>query len=535
MINLKYYREFNKDLQNYDDKYLIEYFKKNFRKQFRIFNHITFYLKYPLFDYILYGKIYNDLKNFSKFDLEKHYHLYGKNENRIESKQTFYKLYPDFNLLEYNSFNLFNEYDIIEYYFNNKINNIKINNNTFDFEIIDYSNSYNKNHKYYDEIKNHKYYRKINNINNLINYREKYNKNIFISNKNDFYDYFKDFDLEYYKNKYFGNNNTLSDIEIISHYLKEGKKNRYCINNKLKVVIYTPIFDINCGGIVALHNLAKIINDLESPKIYAKLFIINNLKYKNIFCNDFASIDDIDDNTMVIYPEGIEGNPLDSKNVIRWILLDLGIEMPSNHYLKWNKNDLVYFWESKEKYNKYFKQLACPWFNNIFYNKGLEFDKRNKTCYLIKKGKLIHKNINFFHKKDSIKLDNITSLNEICNIFNECKYFYCYDLNTMFILYASYCGCIPILYPSKDIDKNELNKNRITNCNGNIIDIGFAYGNSSDEINNAIIQNKNIKESVNNIFNFCKQNVNIFCNEIYDSMFNNIKLSNTIENYFNIS
>ena len=57
MINLKYYREFNKDLKNYNNKRLIQYFKKNFRKEFRIFNNITFYLKYPSFDYILYSKI----------------------------------------------------------------------------------------------------------------------------------------------------------------------------------------------------------------------------------------------------------------------------------------------------------------------------------------------------------------------------------------------------------------------------------------------------------------------------------------------
>jgi hypothetical protein len=529
MINLKYYREFNIDLQKYNDRRLIQYFKRNFRKQFRIFNNFTFYLKYPSFDYILYGKLYKDLKNLTKFQLEKHYHLYGKKQNRIESKNTFYKLYPDFNLLYYNYYNSLNEYDMIEYYYNNKYINV----NSYDFEITDYSNSYNKNHKYYKEIKNHSFFRKINNINELIKYREKYNKNIFIKNTQNFYEYFYDFNLEYYKNKYFENNN-ISENEIINHYLIEGRKNKYCINNKLKVVIYTPVFDINCGGIVALHNLAKIINDMNSPNIYAKIFIINNLKYKNIFCNDFASFEDIDDNTIVIYPETIHRNPLNAKNVIRWILLDLGIEMPSNHYLNWDKNDLVYFWESKSIYNNYFKQLSCSWFNNIFYNKGLEFDKRNKTCYLIKKGKLIHKKIIFFHKKNSIKIDNLSSLNEISNIFNECKYFYCYDLNTMFILYAAYCGCIPIIYPYEGMDKNEFMRNRIFNCNGNIIDIGFAYGNSIDEINNAIIKNKNIKEYIDSIFDFYKKNVNIFCDEIYNSMFNNIKLSNTIENYFNI-
>ena len=43
MINLKYYREFNIDLQKYNDRRLIQYFKRNFRKQFRIFNNFTFY------------------------------------------------------------------------------------------------------------------------------------------------------------------------------------------------------------------------------------------------------------------------------------------------------------------------------------------------------------------------------------------------------------------------------------------------------------------------------------------------------------
>lgn len=84
-----------------------------------------------------------------------------------------------------------------------------------------------------------------------------------------------------------------------------------------------------------MHYLAKVINDLNNPKFKAKLFIYNNLKYDNIFCNDFATIDELDDNTIVIYPETITGNPLNCKNVVRWILLELGIEMPLDHYINW--------------------------------------------------------------------------------------------------------------------------------------------------------------------------------------------------------
>ena len=66
------------------------------------------------------------------------------------------------------------------------------------------------------------------------------------------------------------------------------------------------------------------------------------MKYDNIFCNDFASIDEINDNTIVIYPEIISGNPLNCKNIVRWILLELGIEMPSDHFRNWQINDLIY-------------------------------------------------------------------------------------------------------------------------------------------------------------------------------------------------
>jgi hypothetical protein len=61
----------------------------------------------------------------------------------------------------------------------------------------------------------------------------------------------------------------------------------------------------------------------------------------------------------------------------------------------------------------------------------------------------------------------------------------------------------------------------------------IAYGNYESEINNAIQQNKNACVNVNKIFDFYKNNINIFCDEIYNNVFNNKKLYNTIENYYN--
>ena len=526
-MDINYYKNFNMDLIRFSNSALIKHYNNYGKNENRIYNETVFYEKYPDFDYVLYGAINKDLTHYSKFDLEKHFHLHGSKEQRIYSKNKFYECYPNF-LLENND--LFNnnmtEYDILVNYHNGKI---KFNNN-YDFEINNY---YDNSHlsKYSKEIFSHYHIRTIKNINELIDYQKKNNKNVVVNNKKDFYEYYWDFDVNYYKNKYLSDKN-MTELEIISHYYNIGKNLRHTKNNKLKILIYTPIFDINCGGVVVMHNLARLINELNNPNIYAKLFIINEIRYKNIFCNYFSYIEDIDDNTVVVYPEIITGNPLNAKHVLRWILLDLGIEMSLNHYENWGKKDLVYFWETKETTNKYFKQLSCPWLNNIFYNKGLDFNKRHKTCYLIKKGRLTHKNINFYHDKNSICLDNITSLKEKCEIFNECKYFYCYDPNTMYIIYALLCGCIPIIYPLEDVSKENFMKNRICNCNNELIDFGFAYGNTEVEINNAIEKNKDSVILINKIFDFYKKNVNNFCDEIYNNVFNNIKLNNTIENYY---
>ena len=132
----------------------------------------------------------------------------------------------------------------------------------------------------------------------------------------------------------------------------------------------------------------------------------------------------------------------------------------------------------------------------------------------------------------SLCLDNIKSLKEKCDIFNQCKYFYCYDPNSMYVIYAALCGCIPIIYPLEGVSKTDYMKNRLFNCNNELIDTGFAYGNFEIEINNAIEKNKNSELLINKIFDFYKNNVNTFCDEIYNKIFNNIELDNTIENYY---
>ena len=475
----------------------------------RIINLESFYQKNPIFNLDFYKKFNTDLKFKNDINYFNHYYTCGKNESRIINKEFFYESYPNFNLDYYKKFNTDLDYNDDIYYLNHyhtcgKNENIKY----FNYD-IDFTNEYFKEKLKFnlrDKIYNQSYIRKISTYNELLKYNQKDTKKFFIYNKESFFDFYSDFDLKFYKKKYFAYSNK-SDFDIMLHYHLYGKINGDIINNKIKIIIYTSPYDNKCGGIVVLHYIAKIINEYNPSKYYAKLFIFNNLRYKNIFCNNFASIDEINDNTVVIYPEIITGNPLNCKNVVRWILLALGIEMPIDHHKNWGETDLIYYWEPEDfTLNK----LTCHYINPIFFNNNYN---RTKTCYIVKKGKMIHSNINYYHDKKSVNIENM-NLAEISNIFNQSKYFYSYDPKTMYIIYALICGCIPIIYPLKDVSKEEYFKTTILYKNGIIYNKGIAYGNSEEEL---IYAENTLNEGINElnlIFKDEKKTVYNFLNNL---------------------
>lgn len=518
-FDINFYKLFYSDLCNLNDdqlKYHYHIFGKIEKRICNNFN-INFY------------KFFNpDLCNLNSDQLIKHYQTLGKYEARLMCEEVYNRFYPNFNIEYYQSFNKemsnFSKYELYRHYhfIGNIANTNYIN---YDFIIDNYYTIPKNIELFHNRIYNHQYYRTINNYNDLLKYNKQFKKNFFIYNNQSFYQYYKDFDYNFYKNKYF-NNIEKSEFEILLHYHLIGKEEKYLINNKNKVIIYTPSFNIHCGGILIMHYLAKIINDLNHHKFYAKLFIYNNLKYDNIFCNDFASIDEINDNTIVIYPETISGNPLNCKKVVRWILLELGIEMPFDHFRNWNINDLFYHWESTIEYNPIYKQLCCPWINPIFKNLNLE---RNSTCYLIKKGRLIHKNITYIHPNDSICIDE-KNLIEIVNIFNQSTFFYCYDPNTAYVTFALLCKCIPIIYPIENINKETYFKNRMFNRNNIIHNSGIAYGNDIYEIDRAIHSIGKAENEISELYNSYKDTVNDFLNDLETINKNNF-LPNIVRNY----
>lgn len=301
----------------------------------------------------------------------------------------------------------------------------------------------------------------------------------------------------------------------------------------IKIVIYTPSIEEKCGGVMVLHNLAKIINELNYPNIKCFLYYYNHTQQDNEFCNDFFNPNLIDDKTIVIYPETIHGNPLKAKYVIRWILLDLGFEVPKNHYINWSKNDIVYHWEPTTLKNS--KQLVNIWINKEI--KKYNNNKRTKNCYAMKKIKNIrntlhsHKRLTLLHDPDNdICIDNLP-IKDVVKIFNESQIFYCYDPNTFLSIMAPLCGCVTVLHPSKGVSKKQYFKSRIL-CKDNFcFDSGIAYGNELKEISKAFDTVENAQENFFELNSLYHETVTNFLSDI-TTLIENKPLINTVERIY---
>ena len=144
------------------------------------------------------------------------------------------------------------------------------------------------------------------------------------------------------------------------------------------ILIYTHMsnFSFEDGGTVVQYYLAQILEEYgHMVRIYPSSGIKtpNNI-FSKFYNNDFPK----DDNTVVIYCEGTQGNPLNAKNVVRWMLSELGQNVPYDWVNTWGKNELVYYFNSElkfgavkmlvDKYEHLLTKEQIIFFTNHLYN-----------------------------------------------------------------------------------------------------------------------------------------------------------------------
>lgn len=256
-----------------------------------------------------------------------------------------------------------------------------------------------------------------------------------------------------------------------------------------KYIIHAPTFNDGSGGSISLHLLCSRLRARGEdayiwparPSIrYGWPSIRHMVREARAllkpystgpFGNPIAHHRDLAD-AIVLYPERIVGNPLQVRNVVRWLLNRPGLL--NGGRTNYGPDDLYFFFQSafddpalnRDPDN----HLLLLWLNPIYRDRGLP--GRQGTCHLMRKGA----GRAIVHGPDSIPLDGL-SHEEKADVFNRTERFYCYDLYTFYANYAALCGCIPIIVPDPAISKEQwivLPKDRY----------GVAYG--EDDVDWAI-------------------------------------------------
>lgn len=232
-----------------------------------------------------------------------------------------------------------------------------------------------------------------------------------------------------------------------------------------KYIIYTPLYNDNIGGIIVLYKLCQSLRRLgvdamiwpmQKPRFgHGSVFVflkrltryiasrVRNMRRPGPgYFVPIAGYKDLKD-AIVVYPEIVNGNPLLASKIVRWFLHKPGFHTGTVNY---GSNELYFFYNeafNDESINpvKDSKLSILDLKREIY--KITNSGKRSGTCYMIRKGRdrpLIH------DLHDSIKVDGM-SHESLARIFNEREFFYCYDLYTLYSVYAAMCGCKSIVVP----------------------------------------------------------------------------------------
>jgi hypothetical protein len=217
------------------------------------------------------------------------------------------------------------------------------------------------------------------------------------------------------------------------------------------ILVHSYAFNIKCGGITVGFELCKILDNLGiNIRILASERIDNSI-FAKYYDNNFNL-----DETLVIYGETIQGNPLNAKYVVRWILAPIGKCSSIETHKTWSKTDLVYYFNEEDKFVKnpelvgtIYKTLTCIYINPLI--KNHKNPSRKGYCHTFRKSHF-HKTLRYAHPPNaSREITRAHKQLDYINIFNKREIFICYDSLTFLSIIAAMCGCISVVIKVEDI------------------------------------------------------------------------------------
>lgn len=189
------------------------------------------------------------------------------------------------------------------------------------------------------------------------------------------------------------------------------------------------------GGHIALHTLTKNLCDLgQDVTILEDCGFKCNAKVVKIWKGETLTYDK--DNTVVIYPEIMEGNPLEAKHVIRWILYDVKPEVEAT----WRESDYYFYNIPRfETIRQETKKILTAF--NFDFTPVIK-EKTKDACILLRKKApdclVFHADI----------IAEPKSIQDFCEQVAPYKIFYTHDDATFYSDIAYLCGCKSIVLSS---------------------------------------------------------------------------------------
>lgn len=270
---------------------------------------------------------------------------------------------------------------------------------------------------------------------------------------------------------------------------------------KRKYLIVSPSYDENIGGHVVLHKLCHLLNDrgieayllphidtyainssrfvdsiIRVTKRHLKLTLRSYKRNPSFNTPILTSVptDMNDPSWVVIYPEAVNGNPANAKNVVRWLLHQPGFHTGDIFYgcgelhVKYNSAIYDFYFPGCRLAEDTLKVIHYP---TDLYKPTSDVAKREGTAYCIRKGKgkkLIH------DLSDSVLIDG-KSHAEVSKIFSKVERFISYDALTAYSRFAVLSGCASIVIPDHGVSIKQWYPNEEDRW-------GIAYGLSDEAV-----------------------------------------------------
>ena len=251
---------------------------------------------------------------------------------------------------------------------------------------------------------------------------------------------------------------------------------------KKRFLIFSPPYNQKHGGTVVLHKLCSLLNDLGYEAYLLRLFDNYPINRKNIFLPLTSVFQDIkkkwfshyklnpnlntrvlqklpqtfDSEWVVVYPEVVFGNPLEAKNVVRWMLYTPGFHTnyyyfgKDEYHIDYNHYTDDFIFPSAFKSNIKLYVLHFP-FDCFNLSSSLPSDQRSGTAYCMRKGrdkKIMH------DLNNSVLIDEMPP-SQVASILKRVKTFVSYDLYTAFSSFAVLCGAESVVVPDENLSKEQ--------------------------------------------------------------------------------